>query len=169
MKNKKKQHKAMQLPENYFTNFQDKLFERLEVDTSFLPQTDGFIVPKGYFDSLEDRIAKNVFSTKKQGKIVNIKPLYYLSAVAASIVLLISLGVFNKKPVSFDTVAVTEIEEYIQFKSSDISTLDLANLFNEKELEQIQLEQEVIDEENMVEYLSNEIDALNNINLTDTN
>ncbi len=161
--NEGNQHNKLNIPEGYFRDFQQRLTERLEEDTSFLPKDDGFTVPKGYFDNLENRILEKTVS-KPSGVIrwFPKKEYYYIAAVAAVFLLLFNLGIFDKKN-GFDTLAEDEIEAYVQAQSSDISALDIASVFEDIDLSEISFSDQTLDQEAMIDYLSENLNSYDEI------
>ncbi|MEL6975551.1 MAG: hypothetical protein AAGL29_09180, partial [Bacteroidota bacterium] len=53
------------LPEDYFANFNARLQERMQAEAeeealSFLPKSDGFKAPEGYFDQLPEQLKQKL-------------------------------------------------------------------------------------------------------------
>ena len=53
-------------PENYFEDFEDRLFNKLSEDK--LPKESGFKVPEGYFDQLDQSLILNAKNSEKKTK-----------------------------------------------------------------------------------------------------
>ena len=72
-------------PDGYFDKFNQRLFERMateqEIDTSFLPKSDGFRVPDAYFNSFQPKA--------KKGKVIQLSYLKWSAAVAAVVILMV--------------------------------------------------------------------------------
>ena len=59
----KKYKSGFKVPENYFDNFDERLFKTIESET--LPKETGFKVPDGYFDNLEDSLLQKLNTEEK--------------------------------------------------------------------------------------------------------
>ena len=164
----KKEHKnnAFKTPENYFEGFNDRLFDRLRED-DMLPKNDGLKVPEGYFDSLNERLSSKMQQTASP-KVVKLRPYrkYYLAAaaVAALFVLVIGLQRFGSKELTFDSLANSDIENYLDNTDLGLSSYEIAEVvvLDEIAIENI-LEDQLI-EENIMDYLDENVDDLDELN-----
>lgn len=157
MENEK--HKAgLNVPEGYFESFEDRMMLKIMEDG--LPDSAGFKVPNGYFDSLEDRVMERVFD-EEEPKVINLfrrRTLYYVAGVAACVVLVVSL--FNNfgNELSMNDLSAASIENYINDGGMDIDSYDVMALLDEDELSEIKIPSEVLSEENLEDYLIENID-----------
>lgn len=156
---KEKTNKSgLHLPEGYFNNFEDRMMLKVMEDS--LPRTNGFKTPDGYFGQVEDRVMSQVSETGRP-KIIPLfrnKTLLYVSGIAASLVLIISLvyGLGSDQPL--EDLPVTAIEEYIYEGGTDIDSYDVMALLDEEDISEIKLPSEVISEESLENYLLENID-----------
>lgn len=160
----KKHNKNMKLPEGYFKDFQKRLFEQLEVDTSFLPKTSGFNVPKGYFATVEQKIVSKTVAHKP--KVITMQRVMYVASIAACMLLLVNLGIFTKQP-SFDALTASDIEAYIENGHLSLNDIDMAQLFNDDEINTLEITQPEIDENIVVDYLSENVESFDELTLED--
>ncbi len=136
-------------------------------------KSSGFKVPKGYFESLDERLLdltktgsplssipntgfkapegyfENFRIKPKKAKVITLKRVLYISGVAAVLALLITVFV-PKNTLSFDSLETATIETYLLEESYQPS--DIASLLNENELtlESFNL---VPDEEQLEDYV----------------
>ena len=143
-------------PEGYFENFEDALFARIKTEELRQSVADhGHKLPEDYFDSVEDRVIQRIEpSHSKVISLFNKKQLYYVSGVAAAIIILIA--VFLNKGESADgTLDYETVENYII--EQDVSAYEIASLLTEEEIEAIELEfiSEDMTDETLEDYLLN--------------
>ena len=140
-------------PENYLSEFENNFQE----NTSKLDS--GFTSPKDYFKTIDDQIIANAknsgFQTpdhyfndvdneilnedKDSGVIRLFKPTYFKVigySIAASILLFIGFNNFktNTNLVNLETVEVTEIESWIDEDLISFSSFDIAEIFDENDI-----------------------------------
>lgn len=150
---------GMKVPEDYFDNFEERLFIRLAEEE--LPDAPGFSVPDGYFDTLDEKVMANL-PPEGKGKVI---PFYrrrafsYMAGAAACAVLVFSL--LTKGPGENMTLEIADIEAYLDAGGIDYNSYDVAQLLNEDDLESIPLENEFLSEESLEEYLLENLDDTN--------
>ncbi|WP_203255752.1 hypothetical protein [Hyunsoonleella ulvae] len=121
-------------PKDYFDTFDEKLLENIKTN-EVLPNTmvSGFKTPNSYFDGLEDSIIKTL-SDDKDTKVIPLfskKNIVYISSIAAAVLLLISLSIFNTTT-EYDDLETQTVENYII--DTNISSYEIAALLSEEEL-----------------------------------
>jgi len=166
----KKKHKnnAFKTPENYFEGFNDRLFDRLGEDKIELPKNDGFKVPQGYFDTLNKDLTNRLQQTAVT-KVLKLHPYrtYYYAAAALAVLFVLVLGFqqFQDKELSFDSLANSDIENYLDNTDLGLSSYEIAEVavLDEMAIENI-LEDQLI-EENIMEYLDENVDDFDELNL----
>ncbi|WP_378172195.1 hypothetical protein [Aquimarina sp. SS2-1] len=161
----KKISSGLKEPYNYFDTFETKLMEKLNTETqepSVLSEKlkTGLTVPEKYFENLEDSILKQTIEKNNDTKVISIfsrANIIYFSGIAAMIAIIISITTFNQKEtLSFDTVALSDIQKYFEEGNAELSDAEIAELFNGKiDLTETFYEDEISDEE-LENYLSNE-------------
>lgn len=119
-------------PDQYFESIEDKLFESLNKNEGIEAiESSGYEVPKGYFDSVEDTILsrlttedKVVYSLKSR------KSFYFITGIAASLVLLFAIFMNSEK--SEDLISVEMVEVYLE--NRDLNSYELAQLLSDVDL-----------------------------------
>lgn len=109
-------------PEDYFLNMEDKIMSQILLDEKVNKTV--FKIPDNYFESLEERIINQV-SEKQEAKVISLfsKPtLITITSVAAAIVLLFNLNIFDKN-ISFETLNTVDLENYVS--NQEFETLEL--------------------------------------------
>jgi uncharacterized membrane protein YvbJ len=160
MKNRKLHHiksHGFKVPKDYFNAFEENLLNRIE-EEAHLPKTEtGFKVPNGYFNAIEDNVLQKL-SEETKTKVISLfnkKTIVYISSVAAAILLLFNLSIFEKTP-SFDNLETETVETYIL--NENISSYEIASLFTDTELNDNNFVDHNLDAENIEEYLLNNAD-----------
>ncbi|SHH42578.1 hypothetical protein [Winogradskyella jejuensis] len=140
-------------PKDYFESFDEKLMQRLENETSFSKvESPGFKTPEAYFDTIEDSVL-NRLNTKEQTPVISLfrsKKLYYISGIAASLLLLFAVFINQSNTAE---ISVEMVENY--FIESDLDTYDLAELLTQVEVleEDFKITETTYNEDNLEEYL----------------
>lgn len=162
-KSKYPQNSGFKVPENYFQNFEERLFDSLEEKSrTGLPPTSGFAVPENYFDQLESKL---MAKTETPGKVFGLfsYKVFYYAAAAVAVICLLTLGDFfdprsSSSQVTWNNVEVSYLEDYleegydmgyIELSASDYSDLiNGGNLVNDSDFDNINPEEafEYIDE-----------------------
>ncbi|OBQ55459.1 hypothetical protein JJL45_07825 [Tamlana sp. s12] len=143
-------------PQDYFDAFDDKLMDKLKNESPVHDiKTSGFEVPKDYFKTLDNTIIKKIESDKPTTKVIplfNKKMILYATSIAAAVLLLFNLSLFdtNSKP-TFDSLDSQSVENYIL--NENISFSELASLFSDEELNATIFSEDHIDDENIENYL----------------
>ncbi|RKE95017.1 hypothetical protein [Ichthyenterobacterium magnum] len=141
-------------PEDYFKSFDETLFNKLN-DSNHLDtiKNHGFNMPEDYFVSFDDKVLK-ALNTEKETKVVTLFPwekIAYASAVAAALVLMFNTVFNTSEQLSFDTLEITTIEDYLS--QEDYTSLELASLFTENELNSSNLTHTIISDDSLEDYL----------------
>lgn len=158
MKNKK-QINAFQLPEDYFKDFEDRLFNKLNEET--LPKQTGFKVPEGYFNQVEDQLFNSLSKTKPDSKVISIfsrKTLFYAASIAAITILIFSLINTKQTLITLDEIDIASIENYIDEGNININSYDITSFYTNEDLEKFANENEFISEQSLEDYLLENIE-----------
>ena len=159
MKHNKLQHirsTGFKTPDGYFESFEDQLLSELNPESPLsLPQTHGFKIPDGYFDTINTSILDTQVENKtKVIPLFSKKHVIYASSIAAAVLLLFNLSIFENKP-SFDTLDTETVESYID---SHLSSYEMAALLADEATEE-DLEMDYpFEEDHIEEYLLNNAD-----------
>ena len=166
MKNKNLNHiksSGFKTPDHYLESFNDALLNKLNLNRSFKDlQNSGFKVPEGYFETFDDNLVK-ALDSEKQVKVIPLlswKKVAYVSAVAASIMLMVNLFNNNKNIPTFGDLETVLIEDYMaeeEFTNEDIASLateDLTlDIFMDSHLIESNLENYILDNTSVEDYL----------------
>lgn len=154
MKNEKLHNKQnpFKVPENYFENFENRMLDKVKNNnTVTLPKHEGFSVPEDYFDNVTNTIlAKTIDQPTKKN---NHNIWYYaISSVAAIAIVAFSIISFSNNKSTINSVASTELENYINNGYMPFSSYDIGEVF-EEELDTVTVEID-IDDDSIIDYLS---------------
>ena len=155
---------GFKVPKDYLETFDEVLLNRLKgIDSLKEVQNSGFQVPDGYFESLDKKLTQAI-SSEKEVKVISLfswKKAAYVSGIAASIVLLVSLfNKFDNKP-TFGNIETAVIENYIvdeDFSNEDFASLITEDLtldkFMDSHLIDSNLEDYILDNASVEDYLN---------------
>jgi len=165
---KKYKKEGFRLPEGYLEGLTDRILERVAEDTSDLPDKEGFAVPEGYFDSLNERVRTNI-TPGDDPKVVRLKPWkkYYLVAasIAALIVIVIAFRMSQAEPFTFSDLANAELESYLNETDLGLTSYEIAEVLPIEELEVNDVLDTALNEENILDYLDENVEDLDELNL----
>lgn len=117
---------GFKVPSNYFEEFSDALFTKIEEDK--IPKETGFLSPNTYFDNLEETIISRIDFPKKK-KNTKIKILYTISSIAAAVVLYLGISKYQQpETITFDSITVVDVEEWITSGNMSINSYDIASI-----------------------------------------
>lgn len=140
-------------PDNYFDDIQNKVINTIKSDQN----ETTFSIPKDYFDGIEDAVFEKINTSTK---IIDFKSRFIKAflpiAAAASLLLFITLQVFNKTE-SVDLFAkmeLTEFDNWIENGNMDVSSYEIAAVYQDIDFEELDLNQQYNDE-NLIDYLDN--------------
>ena len=164
---KKIKNSGFKTPEGYFEGFTDDLLNKMSKETTSLPNKDGFKVPEGYFDNLNKTVLEKI--TEKESKVIRLnsykKYLYVAASVAAILILVLSIQQKGKSSFTFDDLARTDIENYIEENELGLSSYELAEVLLTEEFEVNDILNGELDDENIIDYLEDNIDDFDELNL----
>lgn len=159
---KKKLHNinvtGFKTPNDYFESLEEKIFSKLNTENQLdsIKKT-GFKVPDNYFESLNEKIL-DVNLDKKEPKVISLfnkRNLVYISSIAAAILLLFNLSIFDNKP-TFDNLDIETVENFIE--DENISSYDIAALFSDEQIAEGMIIEYTVNHDNIEEYLLNNAD-----------
>jgi hypothetical protein len=154
-------------PPDYFESLTDRILQRLDdEDTKGLPKKEGFTVPKGYFEGVEkDILDKALGRETPVVRLGRFRPfLYAAAAVAVLFVLVIGLNRNSGDTLSFDDLAQAEIASYIESRDLELSSYEIAEVIPVTQLEIDDFMDTAVDEEQILNYLEDSIDDLDEFN-----
>lgn len=152
----KKQHiPPFGIPEDYFSNFEERLF--LKIEEEKFPKSSGFRVPPAYFTNLEEVIIAKL-QPKKEAKVIPLashKILVFASAIAACLVIAVSLFKFSnfQSEPNIETVNLSLIDQYIDDGNLDMDLYEVTNYLKNLDNLDLSLESLLISDEEIETYL----------------
>ena len=169
------QKNKFKTPEGYFESFNERLMNRLETEeedvvSEIIPKADGFTVPEGYFDGVNTGVKNRLASSSKVvSKVVSLRSyrtFYYAAAsIAAIFVLVLAWNWDNQPQVGFDDLANTEIDAYFESNEFGLTSYEIAEVLPVENIGVIDITDSEIEEENLLEYLNENIEDLDELNL----
>lgn len=143
---------GFKIPEGYFESFDEKILEKSNKEPSLKTMESGFNIPKNYFKTVEDIILNEVTEQNnvKVISLFNKKNIIYITSIAAAILLLFNLSIFEKNP-SFDNLDTETVENY--FLNENISTYEIAAVLSDEDLNNVISIDFNFEEENIEDYL----------------
>ncbi|MCL5129512.1 hypothetical protein [Algibacter sp. L4_22] len=138
---------GLKAPKDYFDNLEDRFMAKIKLNE--VARDSGFKAPEGYFDSLENSILNKV-SEQKTTKVIplfNRKNLLYISSIAAAVLLLFNLSIFEKQT-NWDSLDIDTVENYIldeNVGSYEIATLLLVDDISEEDFEYLEFTDEAME------------------------
>lgn len=170
--NKSHKNNGFKTPEGYFDGLADKLIDKLSEPDSYregsvLPEKEGFVVPENYFDTLKESIDDKI--NREKTKVVQLNPYrkYYFAAASIAAVALVIFGLsWNTKgaPPEWDITA-TDVEAYFEDNDLELSSYEIAEVIAVDELEINDILETQLNEENVIDYLNDNIDDFDELNL----
>lgn len=156
-------------PEGYFESFDDRLMKKLSEESSNIPKEEGFAVPEDYFETLHGKILDKIGA--EETKVISLNPYkkYYYAAASIAAVILIVFGLnwnIAEEP-TFEDLAEADIEAYFENNEFDLSAFEIAEVIPLDELEINDILVNSFEEENMLDYLNENIDDFETFNLED--
>ncbi len=150
---------GFKVPNAYFDTFEKKILNNIDEAHSLNNiKSTSFKVPENYFDSIETRITERISEEVQETKVISLinkKTVIYISSIAAAILILFNLSIFDNNP-SFDNLETETVENYIL--DENISSYEMASLFSTDQLHESDFIEHEFDEENLKEYLLNNAD-----------
>ncbi len=163
----KRKNSGFKTPEGYFEGFTDDLLNKMSKEASSLPNKEGFKIPEGYFDNLNKEVLEKI--TEKESKVINLKSYrkYFYAAASVAAILLLVLGIQwrDKSSFTFDDLARTDIEIYLEDNELGLSSYELAEVLLTEEFEVNDILNSEVDDENIIDYLEDNIDDIDELNL----
>ena len=142
---------GFKVPKDYFGSLEDAILTDLKLKEK-APES-GYKVPDNYFDSLEHKIT-NALVPEKEVKVIKLftwRKAAYVSAVAASLILMFNIFFNNTNNVTIDNIETASIENYIL--NEDLETSEMASFFTDDDLSDVQLINDGYSSETLENYI----------------
>lgn len=150
--NSKIDKNSFKTPEAYFNSVEDIVIAKLKAES--LQQNKNANVPDSYFDTIEASVISKLKTPKKVISLKTVSKYLAPIAVAASLLLIFTLNI-NKKTITFESLATSDIEQFIDYGMVDIDTQTLASTFSDIEIKTEELDLLLSDTE-VLNYLTDE-------------
>lgn len=141
------------VPENYFNSIEDLVITKLKSEA--LNTENSNTLPKNYFETLENKVITKIKTTPK---VISLKSRFIKFAtpitIAASLLFIFILNNTSTN-VTFESLASSEIENWIDNGGIDIDALTIASLYPEIELND-EIYSDSFSDEEVLEYLYQE-------------
>ncbi len=147
MKEKSTHNDKLQVPENYFEEFENRLYAELEFQKLFPVKLDGFIVPEGYFENLDAEIRKRVLAQPKVIQLNYRKIATTAVSIAAALALLFYVIKPTPETQDFEGLSISNLESYL------LEQERIQDLFSDEELNTIEANTSFFDEDQISEEL----------------
>ena len=165
---KKYKKEGFRVPDGYFEGLNKRLQDRLDQEAVDLPKDDGFKVPDGYFDSLQDKLNARL-EIAEEPKVIKLKPwkkYYFVAAsVAAALVIIIGLRLGSNDDFTFSDLANAELESYFYDNDLDLTSYEMAEVLPVEEIEVNDILDNELNEENIIDYLDENVEDLYELNI----
>lgn len=155
---------GFRLPDDYFSDLEGRIRERMEeTDRSgTLPAKDGFAVPEGYFKNLSDRIVEHAKTAEPTPGVIPLNRRLWKYAVAAAITVLFVSSTWmilnNNQSSTPESLSLSDIEWLLDQGVLEIPQQYLIEEANDKILNEITMADNILDEELLENYLTEESD-----------
>ena len=150
----KKHIDGFNTPKDYFEDFEDRLFSKISEES--LPKESGFAVPEGYFDQLDSSILQKTNTTVPPSKVIQLfskKTIAYAITIAACAMLIFSIRNPNQTLTTIETIDFSSIKIYLEEGNIELTNYDLISLLTEEDLNSLLVDEILIPEETIEEYL----------------
>jgi len=165
---KKYKKEGFKVPDGYFEGLNKRLMDRLDEENLGLPENDGFAVPEGYFDSLQDKLSSHI-GASQENKVIRLNPWkkYYLVAasIAALIVIIIGFRLGQPEEFTFGDLAYAELETYLEENDLGLTSYEIAEVLPIEEIEVNDILDNELNEENIIDYLDENVEDLYELNI----
>lgn len=169
---KNNRNSGFKVPEHYFEEFTDRILDKVaqtrdSIQEDILPKDQGFTVPQGYFETLNQEILGKL--DKKESKVIPLRAnrrIYYaVASVAAGLLLFLGLKLSLDKPLTFSDLAIQDIENYFQNNELDMSSYEIAEMLPIDQVEINDILNDGIQDAAILDYLDNNTDDFEELNL----
>ncbi|RKN81628.1 hypothetical protein [Ulvibacterium marinum] len=163
---KKYKKQDFKTPEGYFDSFTDKMKQKLSGEEIHLPVKDGFRVPENYFENLNEKIVQKI--DEKDTKVIKLRrymKFYYAAASVAAILVLVFGLRSNQDEFTFEDLANSDLETFLENNDIGLSSYEIAEVISVEELEINDILENQINDENIMEYLDDTVDDVDELNI----
>jgi hypothetical protein len=152
---KKSQKETFKTPDDYFDNVEDIVIAKLKAEAIQNKNIYNTETPKDYFNSVDETIFSKI---KTETKVVSLKnrltKIIAPLAIAASLLLIFTLN-NQEKSITFESLATSDIENWIYNGNVEIDALSIASIYPNIEISDI-IYTSTVTEEEYIDYLNSE-------------
>lgn len=138
--------------QNYFENIEDIVLTKLKAQSLTKDHINS--VPDRYFDSIENKVFEKLNSKPKIKSIKNISKYLAPIAIAASFLIIFLINNNSTSQITFESLAATEIEEFINNGEIDYDLETLSSVFSDFEVNNVD-SIELLSDSDVFNYLNN--------------
>lgn len=157
------------IPDEYLEGFTSKLLDKIAEEKIDTPKNEGFKMPDNYFEELNTAILSKINNAPKEIKVIPLKSYkkyyYAVASVAAILLFVFSINNIGTNTNTNDTVSSLEIEAYFDMNDVGLTSYEIAEVIPVNELGINDILENQLEEENIMEYLENNIDDLEELNI----
>src|SRR5690606_2786055 len=165
---KEKQKNDFKVPEGYFDSLPLRILDKVAAENSVFQDNDGFIIPEGYMDTFSEKVLQRLETGKSEVlPIRSNRKYYYVAAYIAAILILFGGFLWNRNDtLTYSDLAKSDIEEYLDFNGWAFSSYELVEILPVDQIDFDRIWEQQLDHEHVVDYLSNNIKDLEELNFS---
>ncbi|MGB3343873.1 MAG: hypothetical protein WBA61_08175 [Aequorivita sp.] len=140
-------------PEDYFENFEERLLYKIAEEN--FPKTSGFKIPDNYLAELENRLSAAVKPPKAKGKVISLfrtKHIAAVAAVAASLVIGISIFKNQNNNTTIDSLQLATIDKYIDAGNLNLDFYELTSYISDEDISNIDMQRQQLEDAEIEAY-----------------
>lgn len=155
------------VPDDYFESLTSHIMSKVAREDLGSSSHDGFKVPTGYMETLSEKVMQKWEAEEtKVLPIRSYRNLYYAIASIAAVLILFSGILWNRnRAFTYSDLAKSEIEGYFDFSGWGFSPYDLVDILPVDQMDISMVLENQLDNEKVIDYLSNNIKDLEELNL----
>tara|TARA_R110002049_G_scaffold3795_3_gene27537 strand:+ start:72006 stop:72503 length:498 start_codon:yes stop_codon:yes gene_type:complete len=146
------------VPKDYFKNLEDSILSDIKLNN--MVEKPGFKTPNDYFETLEENILNKV-SEKDSTKVItlfNKRNILYISSIAAAVLLLFNLSIFESKS-TWDALDADTVENYLI--NENIGAYEIASTLDDIDFSEENFVNQQVNENILETYLLEHTDIEN--------
>jgi len=155
-------------PQGYFDSFEYRLMDKLSTEENFMPKAKGFTVPDNYFETFNNKLKGKLNNEPKVIQLYPVKKiLAFAASVAAIVIIFLGYNWNSEEELSISNLANTDIEAYFENNEFDLTSYEIAEVLPFTDTEFSNMLTSSIENENILDYLSNNTHDFEELNLQD--